>query len=269
MALTPYYSESGITIYHGDCREILPHIEEVDITISSPPYNQLLFSTAATGMHKGNKWVEKSGVGAGYSEMGDEKEYQLWQKEIFSHCRNKTRGIVWINHKVRFRDGEGIHPLRFYPWPFWSEIVWDRGGSMVLNARKFAPSHEVIYGFGRPHYWDDEVNTKMTVWRIAPQKSEDHPCPFPLDLITPLIQASCPINGTILDPFMGSGTTLRAAKDLGRKAIGIEICREYCDIAVKRLQQETLPLKCEQIEKGECSVQPSMFSAVAPVTDSE
>jgi site-specific DNA-methyltransferase (adenine-specific) len=238
----PYYEEEGIVIYNGDCLEILKHLGMVDITVSSPPYNQLLFSTNATGMHKGNKWVEKSGKGAGYAEVGDEMTYQKWQSHVFDLCRNRSKGLVWINHKVRFRDGEGIHPIQFYNWPFWSEVVWDRGVSMVLNARKFAPSHEYIYGFGKPHYWDDTFNTKMSVWRIAPQNSEDHPCPFPLELITPLIGASCPTDGIVLDPFMGSGTTLRAAKDLGRKAIGIEIEEKYCEIAVKRLAQEVLPL---------------------------
>jgi len=242
--MKPYYKDSAVTIYHGDCLELLRDMQMVDIAFSSPPYNQLLFGTKATGMHKGSKWVAKSegANGAGYTEIGDEDQYQKFQLSVFSAVKSKTKGIMWINHKTRYRGGSGIHPLKFYPWEFWSEIIWDRGISMVLNAKKYAPSHEYIYGFGTPHYWDNSLNTKMSVWRIAPQRSTNHPCPFPIEIVSPCIVSSCPIGGTVLDPFMGSGTTLRAAKDLGRKAIGIEIEEKYCEIAANRMCQEVLDL---------------------------
>ena len=65
----------------------------------------------------------------------------------------------------------------------------------------------------------------------------DHPTQKPVEIVAPLLQYACPSGGLILDPFMGSGTTLVAAKQLGRRAIGIEISREYCDIAIERLAQ--------------------------------
>ena len=70
----------------------------------------------------------------------------------------------------------------------------------------------------------------------------EHPTQKPVDIIKPLLEYSCPPDGVVLDPFMGSGTTLRAAKDLCRKAIGIEIQEKYCRIAVERLRQEVLKL---------------------------
>jgi hypothetical protein len=193
-------------------------------------------------------WLTKIQEG-GYADLRDEDEYQLFIRDVVANCIAITAGIVWVNHKTRFRDGKGIHPLAFLPFPFWSEVIWSRGGSMTLNARKFAPSHEVIIGFGRPSYWDDSSNSHMTVWHIgAERQTHGHTVAFPVEIPKRLIVASCVPDGTVLDPFMGSGTTGVACMQLGRKFIGIEIEERYFDIAVERITnaQRQQPLFNEQ-----------------------
>jgi modification methylase len=235
----PYYSDESCTIYNADCEQIIASLEGIDITFSSPPYNTIA-PTNPTGMmaehnHKQN---------VGYIEHQDnmpESEYQDWMRRVFSSCQSVSYGLVWINHKTRYRDKRGVHPLEVFPWPFYSEIVWDRKGSITLNARKFAPSHEYVYGFGEPHFWDNSRNTLMSVWQINPERDiKGHPCPFPVSIAARCIGASCPPGGIVLDPFMGSGTTLVAAKLEGRKAVGIEISEKYCEIAANRLRQRVL-----------------------------
>lgn len=229
-------------IINGDCLVELPKLAArgvvVDAVVTSPPYNTLPQSGEATGMHRGNKWVQKAGGGyEGHADNLDEREYQVWLGRVVGLCLELSRGLVWVNHKIRYRDGVGVHPLRFLPYPIYSEVIWDRGGSMALNCKRFAPSHEVIYGFGRPQFWDDEANTLMSVWRINPQLSDLHPCPFPVEIPRRLIRASVPKGGTVLDPFAGSCTTGEAAIIEGRNFIGIEQSADYCAIGEARIQR--------------------------------
>jgi modification methylase len=242
--MKPYYEQDGMVIYHGDCLDVMdawPECFRVDITVSSPPYNTIS-AVAASGMMRESSHKQLAGYLSHADDMPEES-YAAWMRDVFSRCRHVSMGLVWINHKTRYRDRSGIHPLAIFPWPFYSEVVWDRGCSVTLNARKFAPSHEYLYAFGVPHFWDNSLNTNMTVWRINPERGiPDHPCPFPAELASRCIAASCPPSGTVLDPFMGSGTTLVAAKRLGRKAIGIEREEKYCEIAARRLSQGALDL---------------------------
>jgi len=231
----------GIEIWLGDCRDVLPIIRCADIAITSPPYNTLPTSAKASGLHAErrsgvNKWLEKAAIG--YSDHMNEDDYQLWLNEIITTCSQIVKGIVWVNHKVRYRDGIAIHPARMFGLPIYSEIIWNRGGSMALNCRRFAPSHETILGFGSPHYWDDSNNSMMSVWQIsaaAREADNSHPCPYPVSLISPLIEASCPSGGVVLDPFMGSGTTGVAAALSGRCFVGIEKDIRWFDLASRRI----------------------------------
>lgn len=227
------------TLYLGDCLDILPTLPKVDAVITSPPYNTLNPDAKPSGIHAErstgvNKFLSKQG---GYFDQRNEADYQHWQRkslEVFLSAAH----IVWINHKTRYRDGIGIHPLTFYNAPLFAEVIWDRGGSMALNCGRYAPSHEYWFAFGRPRVWNNDGNKLLTVWRIPPggdkDEDNDHPCPYPTKLVRPLV-ASCVGDLGAADPFMGSGTTGVACANLGRKFIGIEIEPKYFDIACERI----------------------------------
>jgi DNA modification methylase len=243
--MKPYYEHAGITIYHGDCLEVLPTVK-ADVVVTSPPYNTLPTSSRASGLHAErasgvNQWLARAA--RGYADSMPEAQYQEWLRGIVEQCLGIC-SLVWINHKIRYRDGEAIHPVRFLPFPLYAEVIWDRQVSMALNCKRYAPSHEGLWAFGRPRVWNDHLNGRMSVWRLPFDRgSDDHPCAYPMEIAIRPITSSSLSGEIVLDPFMGSGTTLVAAKNLGRRAIGIEIEERYCEIAAKRLSQEMLPLE--------------------------
>lgn len=230
------------TVYNYDALAGLKAMPDkcVDIVVTSPPYNlKRKNKQTLSGMMKGRSTSQfvLDGRYDTYDDDMPELEYQQWLRDVITKCLRVSKGLVWLNHKMRFVEGEGIHPLRFLPFPVWSEVIWNRRGSITLNARKFAPSHEYLFGFGKPHYWDDKSNTLLTVWDITRGSSNDdseHPCPYPEALVRPLITSSCPVGGVVLDPFIGSGTTGRVAITTNRKYIGIDISSRYCNVARKR-----------------------------------
>ncbi len=228
-----------VQLYLGDCLEILPTLApgSVDVCVSSPPYN-MIPKTKPSGIYAEHNHK----LNSGYSSHGDnmpQDDYEAWIRDVFSECIRLCRGLVWVNHKCKFVDGKARHPARFLPWEIHGEIIWDRGGSLTLNAKRYAPSHEVILAFGTPHYWSRENDMAMTVWRIAPETGIDgHPCPFPIEIPMRCASSSCPVGGKAIDPFMGSGTTGVACVRLGRKFIGIEIDPGYFETAKKRIKDE-------------------------------
>lgn len=237
--------DGEIQLYLGDCLDVLPTLGKgiVDCVVTSPPYNTLAPSAKPSGLHAErttgvNAWMEKQG---GYFDQRSEDDYQEWQRDVFAECL-RVSPLVWINHKTRYRDGVGIHPLHIYKGaPIYAEVVWDRGVSMALNCKRFAPSHEYFIAFGRPRTWQDANNAMMSVWRIAPGVGKgadnDHPCPYPIELVEPIVESSDGGNGTC-DPFMGSGTTGVACARLGRRFIGIEKEPKYFEIAKRRILAE-------------------------------
>ena len=118
-------------------------------------------------------------------------------------------------------------------------ITWARAGGMNFAPTHYVPTYEWIIVFAKP---DWRLKSKAAsgvgdVWRV-PQEPSDHPCPFPIGLPARAIESAGP--RTVLDPFAGSGTTLRAAKDAGVHAVGIEKSERYCEMIVKRLAQGSL-----------------------------
>lgn len=212
----PYYNDNraGITIYHGDCREILPHLQKVDIVLTDPPYGINYQSARRT------EWQRKDPI------HGDDS-FPLW---IFEYIKPKVAFMIWC----RWEN------LKDIPKPK-SFIAWDKGNhSMGDLNHEFGRRWEAVAFYPGPmHKFKRRPADLIIANRINPS-SLIHPNENPVEALTPLID--CHVGETVLDPFMGSGTTLRAAKDLGRKAIGIEIEERYCEISARRLAQEVLPL---------------------------
>jgi site-specific DNA-methyltransferase (adenine-specific) len=248
-AVTPYYDEDGITIYHGKCEEVLSSLDlEVNVTVTSPPYNQMSRMGDRGGMHGGGKWVRQNETTA-YEDDMPEDEYAAWLISVAAHCAAVTvpGGSMFYNHKVRYRDGVPLHPLElvrsFEGFRLRQEVIWHTG-AVAFNARMFAPCDERIYWLvaGEDnHKWNQEAAGFMSIWRMTPPSSIDgHPCPYPIELPTRCIVAASDPGDLVLDPFMGSGTSMRAAKDLGRRGIGVEMREDFCEIAAKRLAQGVL-----------------------------
>ena len=171
--LKPYYQDDAVTIYHGDCREIVPQLGRFDLLLTDPPYG-IFKKTGASGLMFGAKTI---------------------------YCEDKTAS------------------------------EWDKQN----DGRDFADCEMA---------WTD-INAVARIFRRRPMNMDGgkvHPTQKPLALMLWCIGIAGDVQ-TILDPFAGSGTTGRAAKDLGRKATLIEREERYCEIAASRMAQEVLPLE--------------------------
>jgi len=110
---------------------------------------------------------------------------------------------------------------------------------------RFRRDHEMVmvaHRSGGRLAWQEDAAATSNIMRFQPPIQRVHPNEKPIDLVLKFISLTTPRDGLVLDPFMGSGTTLRAAKDMGRNAIGIELEERYCEIAARRLEQEVLAL---------------------------
>ncbi len=239
--MKPYYDEDGITIYHGDCRDVLPSLasESIAGVITSPPYN---LGTMSGGL------ANLDGGYASYADTMAPTEYEDWQRWILDECWRvlMNHGAIFYNHKPRISDGVVWTPLSINPHqPLRQIITWTRTIGVNWSETHFLPLYEWVLLFAKPGFrMSKTISNFGDVWKIPVDGNTtrpDHPAPFPLALparaITTLDDSG---PGAILDPFAGSGTTLRAAKNAGRRAIGIEIDEGYCEVATSRLGQLSL-----------------------------
>lgn len=242
--MKPYYSDDAVTIYHGDALEILSSLRtvgvHVDAVLTDPPY--------ASGTRKE---AQKDASGAMLrGERFASRPIDLDQMT--------TTGFVWLMRQTALRCypllPDGASFLSFIDWRQWPNlvgaletcnyrvqqmVVWDKGSIGMGNG--FRGQHELIChaSKGVPTVLDRGVGN---VLRHPRQEPVDHPSPKPQALMGQLLDVVTAPGDLVLDPFMGSGTTLRAAKDHGRRCIGIESVEAHCETAAKRLGQGVLDL---------------------------
>lgn len=216
--MKPYYEDEATIIYHGDCRDVLPSLDvTVDAVFADPPYNVGL-------------------TYASHDDKMDPKAYRDWCASWFQLCQDRTDGAVvitpgMVSVPMWIAEVEPTHKL----------IAWTKANNNSRNYIGKTSGYQcwepmLVYGKSKATVLRDWVDCPISLQKTA----NGHPCPKPLKLLHWVMEGFTNPGETILDPFMGSGTTLRAAKNLGRKAIGIEIEERYCDLAASRLAQEVL-----------------------------
>jgi site-specific DNA-methyltransferase (adenine-specific) len=244
--MEPYYQDANCTIYNADCRDVLPELagSDVDLVFTSPPYNLGTTNGGPSGLHGGSLAARDLAGGYGtHLDAMPQHEYDAWQTRTVAALWDtlSDNGAIFYNHKPRVQNGRLIVPTMYGgDLPLRQIITWDRSTGMNFSDSFFLPKSEWIIVWAKAEW--KLVNRKACevgdVWRVRPEQDTAHPAPFPLAL--PLMAIGATTARTVLDPFAGSGTTLRAAKDLGRCAIGIELEERFCELAAKRLAQEVL-----------------------------
>ncbi|HMV46535.1 MAG TPA: site-specific DNA-methyltransferase [Blastocatellia bacterium] len=219
-ALNPYYQDKLVTIYHGDCAELLPAMPDVDLIVADVPYSFGLNST-----DDGASWGDL---------MNAAQVYAGWLRQ-FRRLTATKNGAAWVFNSWRSFPvlARGANDAR---WPITSLMVWDKGRMGAGPLRGLRPRYELCALL--MHDGFKIQNRKLTDIWLQPlpyRKPTGHKSEKPVGLIEKIICESG--SRSVLDPFLGSGTTAVAAKQLGVKCIGIEIEERWCEVAAKRAEQ--------------------------------
>lgn len=233
--MKPYYQDSAVTIYHGDCRDVMLGMEPIDVTITDPPYDSMTHSRGG-GWNRYDGGPQLSQVP--FAPLGTPDNYRPLI------CR-LTKSWALVFCAVRQIE-EWCKSFETEPWKIVRVMAWFKpDASPQFSGDRPGHGFEPIvlaHPPGKTSWNGGGHKGTFVVNRMDYESGWLHPTQKPLRLLTDLVGLFSDAGETILDPFMGSGTTLRAAKDLGRKAIGIEIEEKYCEIAAKRMAQEVLGL---------------------------
>ena len=238
--IEPYFETDNGKLYHGDCLDVMKDIpdESLDLFISSPPFN--LGNSHHTGTKKHSP----------YEDNLTEDSYQKWQSVVIDTMYNicKNDGSLFYQHKNRIKNGLQITPYEWLlssKWITKQELIWFNR-SQNFDKIRFYPMTERVYWLSKSTktQFKNHINHHdFFTWRPEGTK-KDHTRAYPIALVADILNCF-PSNVTVIDPFMGSGTTAIACERLNRRWIGIEISQDYCDIAVDRIKKETAQFKLE------------------------
>jgi site-specific DNA-methyltransferase (adenine-specific) len=229
--VTPYYTDASTTIYLGDCREILPGLRG-DVAITDPPYGIGLITK--TSDYRSENFDAGASLRASTLYVDDAASIRGLIAETIPLLLGRVdRAVIFCGPRM----------IWAYPEPAAVGGVYFASGAGRC-AWGFQCMQPVLFYGKDPWLADGKGGRPNSFQTIQPNLERfDHPCPKPQSWINWAIQRATRPGETVIDPFMGTGTTLVAAKRFGRSAIGIEIEERYCEIAVKRLRQGALPLE--------------------------
>lgn len=213
----PFYADEWVTIYHGDSREIMPHLKPFDLLLTDPPYGIGETGARSNRNRKGDaRWKAPSNKDYGKQEW-DSKPVEEWVMHLARRLCEKQ--IIFGGNYYDLPPCKG--------WLIWDkETDGKNGADCEMAWRNFGGASKRVR-----HLWDG--------FRMKTNERRDHPTQKPLEVMAWALKQAGDVQ-TVLDPWMGSGTTLRACKDAHVHCVGIEMQREFCEIAVDRMAQTTM-----------------------------
>lgn len=230
--MIPYYADDAVTLFLGDSRELLADLEDqsVDAVITDPPYTERTHGMAKTNRGKGHGVAAvdfapftDAALSAALAECG--RVSRRWVVATLDYAHAAVFDAAPPAGLRSLRVGVWVKPN---PMPQISADRPGQGWEAILFMHR-ADSKPTWHGGGRAGVWTHPV-----------VQNSGHPTAKPLSMVADWVRLFTNPGDTILDPYAGSGTTLRAAKDEGRRAVGVELDERYCELAAKRLSQDTL-----------------------------
>ncbi|UAW08544.1 DNA methyltransferase [Mycobacterium phage Leozinho] len=228
--MTPYYQDDQVTLYHGDCREVIRELapQSVNLVMTDPPY----------GMNYDSGW-------SGASVHLDGTRL----------CLRMYRELLPLVARIMAPDS---HMYWFTRWDVWPDaydciaphvpvrnmLVWDKGHPGMGNLESYGYSFEMAVFASKGHrpLVGGRPNSIFKV-NPVPNSQRVHPTEKPIGLLSDWIERSSVAGEVVFDPFAGSGSTLVASRNLGRRAVGVEIEERYCELTAKRLDQMCLDFR--------------------------
>ena len=244
-----YYQDEHVTLYHGDCLEVMQGLGEgsVDLILADPPYSSggafrgdRMASTSAKYVGSDTKRVLDDFTG----DNRDQRGYLMWSNLWISQALYAATPGSIIGIFTDWRQLPTTTDALQVGGGVWRGIVpWHKPGGRRTQGRYANNCEYLVWGTNGPRglYGDQEASTLDGFWQENAPRERDHQTQKPQALLEWLIGITPP-GTTVLDPVIGSGTTLVAAKSSGRRAIGIEKSEAFCEIAARRLSQDVLNL---------------------------
>lgn len=242
--MKPYYQDQAVTIYHGNCMEVLSKLgsASVDHVVTDPPYTSRVefgYRSGTDVKRKNRTTARKMTIPYGAVSPNDVTMLAAEFHRIATYwilCFNDHVGWQWFSDEL---DAMGRYVF--------APVVWVKGNP-APRFQGDGPCDACEYlVVSRPKKKFPSIGSLPGVYQFNGVSSLADEClglvgQKPLSLMKQIISDYTNVGDSILEPFLGTGTTLRAAKDLGRRAIGIELEEKYCEIAARRMSQEVLAL---------------------------
>ena len=242
MSVSPYYEQEGITIYQGDCFEILHELGSIDAVVTDPPYSSGGAFRGDRAKSTVTKYVNSDTAAYRPEFAGDSRDQRsfaawctMWLNAARYACKPSAILCSFIDWRQLPTMTDAVQAAG---WTWRNLATWWKPGIRMQRGQFSGSAEYVVYATNGPADTDFD-GAQQNVFRCAPVDDKLHIAEKPTGVMGWVLAVVRP-GSLVLDPFMGSGATLVAAKKAGHRGIGIEVDERYCEIAAKRLAQGAL-----------------------------